>query len=119
ASVLQVHAWRGCDEATASICLSASNDARLMVYPPARWSFACSTEREGEGLDIRILKHDLELPVAHRPRLAGELIQPLLRYGAVSLGVEVAAMRVPGRLSIDQDAKPDRGASHCWSSDEV
>jgi hypothetical protein len=60
-----------------------------------------SAEREGERLDGRIKKFDLELSIGDRLRLADQLIQPLLDNGAVAAGIYIGAMgrsrRCPSR----------------------
>src|SRR4029450_2285035 len=68
-----------------------------------------SAERKGEGLDARGEELDLELTILDRARLPDELIQALLRCRSIALGVHVAAVSRPRRLSVDEDGKADGG----------
>src|SRR5215472_17612958 len=66
-----------------------------------------SAEGERERLHARIQKHDLELSVGNLPRLADQLMQPLLGHRAVAPGIDVAAVRVARCSSIEQHLKAD------------
>src|SRR5919202_329629 len=78
-----------------------------------------SAEGEREGLHARIEELDLELAVEDGPRLADQLIQPLLGHRALARGVDVAAVRLARRSPVEPHPKADGGASHGGSQDQV
>ena len=53
-------------------------------------------------LHARIEELDLERAVGDAPRLADQLMQPLLAHHALALLVDITAMRRARRLSIEQ-----------------
>ena len=68
-------------------------------------------EREAVGLGPGSIEADLERAVGDRPALANQLMEPLLGQRAATLFVNVKAMRVTGRFSVDEDAERDGSAS--------
>src|SRR6266404_2316359 len=66
---------------------------------------AASAEREHKSLHARVEELDLEVMVLDGARLPDQLIQALLRRRSLALGVRVAAVGGPRRMSVDQDAK--------------
>ncbi len=76
-------------------------------------------EREHEGLDARVGKDDLERPVGDRSALADQLVEPLLSDRPVALLVDVEAVRLSGRLAVDEHAERHRAASRARAHDEV
>src|SRR5262245_56767852 len=73
-------------------------------------SRSVSAERKSVGLGAGLEKLDLELSLTDRAGLPDELVEPLLGHGAVALLVDVEAAAGAGGFSVDQHAKPDRGA---------
>jgi hypothetical protein len=62
-----------------------------------------SPEGEGVGLDAWFEKADLERVISDRPILANKLVEPLLVYDALAVGIDIDAMTFFGRHTINRD----------------
>src|SRR5207245_6585372 len=67
-----------------------------------------SSERGHVQFRAGLQKLDLEHSIANRPWLANELVETMLVHRAVALVVDIGAMRVARRLTIEQNAE-----AHC------
>ena len=76
-------------------------------------------EGEHVGLDAGRKKGDLEGAVGDRSRLANQLIEPLLGDRSVALFVDVEAMSVTGKFSIDEHTERHGRASRARPHDEM
>src|SRR5437588_9770754 len=90
------------------------------MVPRVAWEYRHRlAERERERLHARIEKLDLELAISNVPRLADQLIQPLLDNRAVALVVNITSVSSARSLSIDEHAKAHGRSSRCRSHDEM
>ena len=67
-----------------------------------------SAEREHISFCAGIEKFDLEQTIRNGLRLPNELIEPLFHDGAIALLVDVGAMGLPRRTSIEENAEAYR-----------
>ena len=62
---------------------------------------------------------DLECAVGDRPRLANQLIEPLLGHHSVAFSIDVEPMRIAGRFAVDEHLERHGRTSLPWSQDEM
>src|SRR5262245_10405472 len=73
---------------------------------------AGSAEGERESLHVAVEKLDLERPLDDRLGRTNELIEPRLGDPAVALLIDIEAVGVSWRFSVDRDAEASRGPAH-------
>src|SRR5262245_11033325 len=78
-----------------------------------------STEGERKRLDPGIEELDFEGVIRDGTRLANELIETWLGYDAVAFAVRVDPMRISGRVTVQENAKPHATARRRWPHDEM
>lgn len=65
-----------------------------------------SAEGEGERLDARVEKPDLEGAIHDRPGLPDELVEALPGHDVMPVDIDASAAALTGPLAVDGDAEP-------------